>query len=78
MPTPPPTFLDRYKGYQFFLPNGGGKAGTRKNLTTNIQVRRSNCLEKQFRFTVGDQASYFDALQKARDWVDAHPVPPRG
>lgn len=74
MPTPPPTFLDLYKGYRLYLTNGGGKAGTRKNLTSNVQVRHLNCLEKQFRFKAGSQFSYFNALQKARDWVDAHPI----
>lgn len=59
-----------YKGYVILTPTSGGKAGTGRNKTSNVQVRKNNVIVKQFRFTVLNAATSVKALSKARKFVD--------
>lgn len=56
-------------GYEIHLPTSGGKAGKGYAETGTIQVRRSGCIVKQFRFTMDDKAGRVGALKKAKSYV---------
>lgn len=65
----------KYKGYDIVPSSGGGKAGNGYNKTGTIQVRErfnsdSYLLKKQIRYKIGDPTSKFQAIQKARAFID--------
>ena len=57
-------------GYEFHLPDSGGKAGRGKNATSTIQVRRGNQIVKQFRFPMDDAAKRSEVIDRAKSFVD--------
>ena len=69
MPSTPPILLGKLNGYEFFLPQSGGKAGFGHNRTSTIQVRRDNCVVKQIRFTVDSKESRSKAVVAAKIWA---------
>lgn len=62
--------IQDYKGFEFHLPQSGGKAGKNRNLTTSLQVRRNSCIEKQFRFQADSRLGKNLALAKAEAYCD--------
>jgi len=56
-------------GYEFHLPTSGGKAGKGHQKTSTIQVRKANCIVKQFRFYVDDTESMKVAVGKAKEFA---------
>ena len=59
--------------YTLHFPATGGKAGRGRNKTSALQVRRHNCIVKQFRFTVAQASSRDAAYAKACRFMSATP-----
>lgn len=57
--------------YKIYLPTSGGKAGKGCAVTSNFQIRKDNCVVKQFRFKVRDFADRDRALHAAQAWIAA-------
>ena len=60
--------IGEYRGYKFYLPTSGGKAGPGRNKTSTLQIRNGNEIIKQIRFNVED--GHHDACDKARKFID--------
>lgn len=58
--------------YELHLAVSGGKAGKGKNITSTVQVRKSEMILKQFRFTSGDSESRKRVVKKAVDFIIFH------
>ena len=58
--------------YTIYLPGSGGKAGAGKNITSSVQVRRDNCIVKQYRYIVGIRESSDCAIDRAEGYCLAH------
>lgn len=59
--------ISTYGGYEIHVPTSGGKAGKGRNATSTVQLRKDNCIVKQFRFRMGglDPASTRSNMERA-------------
>lgn len=60
-----------YLGFEIHVPTSGGKAGTGRNRTSTIQLRRANCIQKQFSFVMDDPDSRSRAIAKAKHFAES-------
>jgi hypothetical protein len=63
--------IGKLHGYEFHVPESGGKAGKGCNKTSSIQVRKGGVIEKNIRFTLADPASCTAAIEKAKRFAVA-------
>jgi hypothetical protein len=70
--------IGELNGFEFHVPDSGGKAGKYKNKTGSVQVRLNNCVKKNIRFTVAKPASKDRAIEKAKQYArDTTNLPPK-
>jgi hypothetical protein len=65
--------IAKYQGFELHQPTSGGKAGTDRNVTTSVQVRRDNMIVKQIRCP-NDSHALQHAYGKAYTWCDAQAI----
>lgn len=61
--------IHEYRGYKFFLPSSGGKAGYGMNKTSSLQIRNGNQIVKQIRFKVG-VTDFAELIAKGEKIID--------
>jgi hypothetical protein len=61
--------IGELNGFEFHVPDSGGKAGKYKNKTGSVQVRLNNCVKKNIRFSVDSPASKDRAIEKAKQYA---------
>lgn len=61
-----------FNGYEVHIPTSGGKAGKGKQSTTSIQLRKGNCILKQFRFKLDGQKPV-QAIEAAKKFALTNP-----
>lgn len=71
--TPRAEKIGEVGGFEAFIPTSGGKAGAGCALTSSIQLRRDNCIAKQFRFDLPSPLSRSKAIKRAKAWAIANP-----
>lgn len=59
-----------YSGYELHRPTSGGKAGKGYNKTSTIQVRKGDCIVKQFKFELAIFMDKERAINKAKNWIE--------
>jgi len=68
------TNIGTFYGYDFIIPDSGGKAGKGCNKTGSVQLRAHSRIVKQFRFRTTDGDHVIVVAKRAKKWAQEHPV----